>query len=62
MAARSWYGVDFRSAADVDGVQERDLHMTNRVDASEHESGCYAIATPALPASKETITNKIAAT
>ena len=37
-------------------------HMTNRVDASEHGSGCYAIATPALPASKETITNKIAAT
>jgi hypothetical protein len=35
--------------------------MTNRLDASKHESGWNAIATLALPAFKETITNKIAA-
>lgn len=36
--------------------------MTNRLDASEHESGWNAIAAPALSGFKETITNKIAAT
>jgi hypothetical protein len=34
--------------------------MNNHLDASKHESGWNAIATLALPAFKETITNKIA--